>query len=262
MVVDVFAPAMVPPEVHANTGRLRSAGSRCLPGPRRLRYYAALRLLFPVGRRSGCPLRLAYHLEALVLDHDAGALRPASCRRVVTGPPSLRMSRWRYEASQVPGPSSCQRAAIPNPAPCAAILPTDDRGAAAFEVQNPLGSGKALISRPTHAAHGLACLRIAGHLAVPSQGSLPACRARLWPDGFRARWTTNTISGVPLISFPRDQPYLVASLNRAFRSPQEVVSVGTDWPAKGLYKTVAPICGLSAWSMIQDRMVASSVVPQ
>jgi hypothetical protein len=37
-------------------------------------------------------------------------------------------------------------------------------------------------------------------LPNPAQGSLPACRAQLWPDGFRTRWTTNRISEVPLSS--------------------------------------------------------------
>ena len=130
-----------PPEVHANTGRLRSAGSRCLPVPRRHRYYAALRLLFPFGRRSGRPSLTAYHLATLLLHHTAAAPLPATCRRLITGPPSHRKQRWRYEASQVSGPSSSVRAAILNPAPRAAVSPTPDVDAAAFKIPGPLGSG-------------------------------------------------------------------------------------------------------------------------
>ncbi len=29
-----------------------------------------------------------------------------------------------------------------------------------------------------------------GHRCPLAQGWLPACRALLWPDGFRTRWTT------------------------------------------------------------------------
>lgn len=54
------------------------------------------------------------------------------------------------------------------------------------------------------------------------------------------------------------RPYL----NNAFRSPHVVVSAGTDWPAKGANSTVAGMFGLSLWSMIQDWMSASLVVPQ
>ena len=208
-----------PPEVHANTGRLRSAGSRCQPVPRRHRYYSALRLLFPFGRRSGRPSLTAYHLATLLLRHAAAAPLPTACRRLITGPPSHRKQRWRYEASQVSGPSSSVRAAILNPAPRAAVSPTRNANATAFEVQGPLGSGKTRISWPTHAAHTLAYLRIAGRPHGPRRkaryrsAGLSFDRAGFAPAGRQTGFQDSACS------LPPDQPYLVASLYCAFAPP-------------------------------------------
>lgn len=198
-----------PPEAHVSTDRLRSAGSRYLPVPRLLSYFAVLRLLFPFGRRSGRPSQTAYHLV------DASSSPRRGCAQTCAGSEvgyrtPRRSSRWRYEAFQGSGPSSCSRAAIPNPAPCAPISPPNVGSATAFEIPSPLGSGNTHLSAPTHAAHSLACLRIAGYLTAPAQGSPPACRAQLWPGGIRTRWTAYRISEVPLL-LPPDQSYLVAS---------------------------------------------------
>jgi len=56
-------------------------------------------------------------------------------------------------------------------------------------------------------------------LRPSAQGSLPTCRARLWSDGFRTRWTTNWISrSHRLPPVPPDQPCLVALEFRIFVS--------------------------------------------
>jgi hypothetical protein len=39
------------------------------------------------------------------------------------------------------------------------------------------------------------------------KGSLPACRAQLWPGGFRTRWTTHRISRSVATSFPIGPAY-------------------------------------------------------
>jgi len=124
-----------PPTVHVCTDRLRSIGSEC-KGHAFPDFTATMRSsdsLFPIDRRSSLPLRTIYH------EHS-----------------------WRWRVSQVTGPSSCARAAIPNSVRCAdlwpnparpALLPSSYRAHSAPERQQ--------ISKPTHAAHALAHLRIA-----------------------------------------------------------------------------------------------------
>src|SRR5215470_6981376 len=102
--------AWFPSEVHTNTGRLCSAGSRCYPVPQRPRSYAALRLPASVGHGSGSPCQWPTSLRALVLclvADDTCAHQRVVRRRRVTGSPQDRDgSCGEARASQVPGPSS------------------------------------------------------------------------------------------------------------------------------------------------------------
>lgn len=96
----------------------------------------------------------------LLLRPVTGAPKPASSWRLVTGPPPV-FSRWRYEASQVSGPSSARvprfltppLALLSRPLTSGALLPSRYQALSA--------QGTTLLSEPTHAAHSLACLRIA-----------------------------------------------------------------------------------------------------
>ena len=102
--------AWFPPEVHTNTGRLCSAGSRGAPVPQRPRSYAALRLPASFGRGSGSPCRRPTSMRALVLCRVGRRhVRSLTCRASETGHRlSARpgMGRGEARASQVTGPSS------------------------------------------------------------------------------------------------------------------------------------------------------------
>ena len=139
--------------------------------PQRQSSYAVLRL--PLPRRP--PLRSSL----------ACGLPPAS--------------RWRWRVSQVSGSSSARVPRFPTPSVAPPSRPRVEGSAAAFELLGALGSGDT--------SHFVANSR--GPLArAPTHQRVryrARCKARYRPAGlsfgragFAPRWTTNTISGVPL----------------------------------------------------------------
>jgi len=74
-----------------------------------------------------------------------------------------------------------------------AASPSNNGGsAAAFKHSEVLGTWNMLFSMLVHRGSH-ACVPTRQHLRLPEmlQGSLPACRAQLWPNGVLTRWTIN-----------------------------------------------------------------------
>lgn len=162
--------ACFPSEVHTSTDRLCSAGSRCLLFPGVKAPMRSSDSLVPIGRRYGRPLRAAYH----------------RCPVEVEGLPGFWVVLFVRAAILNP---------VPRPHPLAqlarvGLLPSSYRALSARDTCTFRGQ----LTRPTSSR------TYASTSPLPSslQGPLPACRARLWPGGFRTRWTTNEISGDPL----------------------------------------------------------------
>jgi len=186
---------------------------RVPPVPRRLRSYSALRRLAFFGRRYGCPLlhgpprpgRFFYIGRGCTLTHGASEILAQAPRWPVS-------ARGRARLSQVTGSSSCHvpwsktpPSALPSrPWSTASLLPSGST--------IPWALGNLQFRGCTHTARVFVCLRIAGeHRCSLAQGSLPACRAQLWPDGFRTRWTTSrNFMNHRMSSFLSDQHCLVA----------------------------------------------------
>lgn len=119
----------------------------------------------------------------------------AVLRGLVTGPPLRRI--WSRRDMGLPGSWAVlfARAVIHDSAGRAAVWPWRRRRYCLREIQNPRRPEawifRSWLTRPT-------CSRTyaspAGVSLLTSQGSLPACPARLWPDGICTRWTTYRIS--------------------------------------------------------------------
>src|SRR5499425_2947086 len=117
--------AWFPSEVHTDTGRLCSAGSRRDPVPRRPRSYAALRLPASVGHGSGSPCPWPTSMQALVLCRvadDTCACERVVRRRQLTGSPRSRDRSRRGEG--LPGAWAVLfvRAMVEHPAGYAPLL--------------------------------------------------------------------------------------------------------------------------------------------
>jgi hypothetical protein len=168
-----------PPVVHVNTRRLCSAGSGCLPVPRRHSSYAALRL--PCSRRPRLRSSLAFGLPrrgplfcAMI---GPAARAPADALRVGVLSPDLRGSGLlarRRRASQVPGSSS---SCVPwSKTPPGADLASPTSGSPPWPSGGPMpwAPGKVLVSwlhgpRPTRSRAYASTHPSPGTL----QGSLP-----------------------------------------------------------------------------------------
>ncbi len=128
---------------------------------------------------------------------------------------------WRWRVSQVPGPSSCARATIPNPVRNANLSPTRSRSALLpSSYHAPSAPETIRISGPTHAAHALACLRIAepvsesvARLATGLPGSALAGSVSHPQDDSR------DFQKRCFAPFLLDQPCLVTRDSRPSRSP-------------------------------------------
>jgi hypothetical protein len=175
---------------HINTGRLCSAGSRCLPVPHRRRSYAALRL--PQSRRPRLRSSLASGLP------------------------------WRHSPRSTEGLPGYwavlfQRAVVVDPAGCASLLAHGAETAVAFRLHEALGTQnerRFVAALPT--ARSLAYLRIgdcvtasAARLAI-GVGGLAPHRAGFAPAGRQTKFRDFTPSSLPF-----DQPCLVAPCTNA-----------------------------------------------
>ena len=197
MIGEVDASFMVPSTSSCQHGPPSLIRVRPSAVPRPRRYFAALRLPCSIGGRSGSPRRQPTTGRVLVLDRPHA--HPPAHGAQEQGSPALlyRFLPWRFGASQVTGSSSCVRAPVKHPAgrtvaspPCSRRWPCCLRW-----LKGPSAPGISALSRP---------LSRSPHVCVPThhqpvlprtaQGSLPACRAQLWPGGFRTRWTTYRIS--------------------------------------------------------------------
>ena len=166
--------------------------------PRPRRYFAALRLPCSIGGRSGSPRRLPTTGRVLVRyrphAHPTGARRTGALRRRRS---QTGLSRGDFGASQVTGSSSCVRAPVKHPAGRADASPLASRRRPCCLrwLKGPSAPGMSALSRPlSRSPHVGAPTHHRSVLPRTAQGSLPACRAQLWPGGFRTRWTTYRIS--------------------------------------------------------------------
>jgi len=126
--------AWVRSKVHTNTGRLCSAGSGCLPVPRRQRSYAALRL--PHSRRPRLRSSLAIGLPSRDAPGRSEGL--PGCWAVLF-----------------------QRAVVVDPAGCVSLLAHRAETAVAFRLHEALGTQhERYFGAVMPTAHSLACLRI------------------------------------------------------------------------------------------------------
>ena len=201
----------VPSRDHTNTGRLCSAGSGCLPVPRRHSSYAALRL--PHSLRPRLWSSLAFGLPRRGRFFCAALRRPAACatrghaarRRRVVGSPRAGLFTRRSEG--LPGFWAVLfvRAAVEDSAGCGPRLAQGAEAAVAFKQSNTLGTrnGIAFVAA-WPAAHTLACLRIAayvtaraarlatglGGLTPGRAGFAPAGRGRPGSGGPGVPWTS------------------------------------------------------------------------
>jgi len=144
---------------------------------------------------------------------DRGCTLPRGASEILAQAPRWPVSaRGRARLSQVTGPSSCHVpwSATPPSAPPSCLLSTTSLLPSGLPI--PWALGNPQFRGCTHTARVFACLRIAREHHCPlAQGSLPACRARLWPGGFRTRWTTSRNFMIyRMSSFLSDQHFLVA----------------------------------------------------
>jgi hypothetical protein len=199
----------VPPGAHVNTGRLRSAGSGCLPVPRRHSSYAALRL--PRSHRPRLRSSLAFGLPRCGRFFCAPLGAGSTCvrgraarRRGFTGSPWLRSSSRK--SMGLPGCWAVlfARAVVEDPARCGARLAQIGESAAAFRRSNALGTRDVIgfeAAWPT--AHAFACLRInapvAGNAArlTTGPGGLTPGRAGFAPAGRRSGFPELIASFIP-----------------------------------------------------------------
>jgi hypothetical protein len=207
----------VPPEVHTNTGRLCSAGSRCHPVPRRPRSYAALRLPAPISHGSGSPCRWLTSMRALVLcpwGADDTCARHVPC--VGDGSPALRstgVSSRRGEGLPGYGAILFVRAMVEHPAGYVPLLAhVAQRTLWPSGKSAPWASGKVIgFGAACPMAHTFACLRIAGVISGPGarlatgSGGLTLGRAGFAPAGRRTKFHEGLVSSLPF-----DQHCLVA----------------------------------------------------
>ena len=148
------------------------------------------------------PLRF----PSTVAYHGAGACSlpaaraPTGARRAGALPrrrSQTGLSRGDFGASQVTGSSSCVRAPVKHPAGRADASPLASRRRPCCLrwLKGPSAPGMSALSRPlSRSPHVGAPTHHRSVLPRTAQGSLPACRAMLWPGGFRTRWTTYRIS--------------------------------------------------------------------
>ena len=172
--------------------------------PRRHRSYSALRLPHP--RRPllwACPsshglpgrgrLFCAVPSSTVVPAMRAPAFAHGASGILALAPRRASVSTGEMSVSQVTGPSSSTvpRSKTPPSAP-----PPSAHSRRRRCCLQGLGASRHSVpyvfrGNPS-AARSLAYLRIAASVTggTPAQGSLPACRAQLWPGGFRTRRTT------------------------------------------------------------------------
>jgi hypothetical protein len=174
--------------------------------PRRRRSYWALRRLAFFGRRSGRPsLHGPPRVGCFFFAGRRCTLDPRRVGDSWSGSPFGLYCPRKGEALPGYWVVLLKRAAVRDPAERAVASPYDGGGVAAFRELEPLGAREPTVSRlysrgprpcvPTH--HPVTSL-------PPEQGSLPACRAGLWPRGLRTRWTTdrNFVNHRMIHSFP------------------------------------------------------------
>jgi hypothetical protein len=181
------------------------------PAPGAIRYPASS-LLFspptPWPPSVSAPVPLAFDLplrRMLLLGRDTRAPAFALPSEIgSTGSPSCRCSpeEWSGSPRLLGRPLRARHGQTPRQV-CHAPRPVSGHGTAAFRNMRPLGTWELAVSwpyprgshvrRPTHHRDGYPQRR---------KALLPACRAQLWPGGFRTHWTTYRISAGIATSFP------------------------------------------------------------
>ena len=205
---EVDASFMVPSTSSCQHGppSLIRVRSSAVPRPRR--YFAAPRLPCSIGCRSGSPRRQPTTGRVLVLIRPhahppaRGARRWVSRRRSHTGlsrgdsgPPRVN---WAVLLRACPGQTPPGR-------PDASPLPSWRWPCCLRWLKGPSAPGISALSRPlSRSPHVCAPTHHPPGLPRTAQGSLPACRAQLWPGGVGTRWTTYRIpERNTLLSFQR-----------------------------------------------------------
>ena len=179
--------------------------------PRGLSYFTALRLPCSVGRGSGSPRQRPTTAGTLILDRTPRASSDAGhAGDFGTGSPD-RITLWKTRVSQVTRSSSSSVPWSSTP-PVRRRLAHCETGdsTAAFRKPKPLGStGKMYLSELLPHGPRARCLtHLPPRCRDRSQGSLPACRAQLWPGGFCTHWMTYDISGKVSPPFLPNRPAL------------------------------------------------------
>ena len=191
--------AWCPSEVHTNTGRLCSAGSRGYPVPRRPRSYAALRLPAPISHGSGSPCRWLTSLRVLVLcPLGRRHVPPPTCRASETG---HRLSARPEYSEERRGPPRLRailfvRALVEHPAGYAPLLAHLSQGhVVAFDgIQHSRHPERPRFRGRGPTARTFVCLRIAcrvsttGARLATGLGGLPLGRAGFAPAGRQTKF--------------------------------------------------------------------------
>ena len=186
-------PAWFPLEAHTSTGRLRSAGfgacrsptSSLLCSPPTSLFPSASALVFPrlwPTRTSDAFLRRTPRGRARPAVHPQTAGRVRDCGQALYTPET------RGKNKDLPGFQVIffERAAVKHPAGRACTSPCRCRRCCLRAMEHPgppESSDFGATPRPTR-SRTYASTR---SLPIALQGSLPACLAGLWPDGFRTR---------------------------------------------------------------------------